>query len=70
MDKPNRDFVLRFKLDEKINFLLQKREKDDEVNKYCAMLSIKNEFSSAKMVKNTENPQEFIFLLDRSGSMQ
>lgn len=34
------------------------------------MLSIKNDFMSAEMVKNTNNPQEFIFLLDRSGSMR
>ena len=70
MDKPDKDFVIRFKSNESFSCVLQKRDRDDEPNKYCAMLSVKNTFLTAKYIESKENPQEFIFVLDRSGSMR
>jgi hypothetical protein len=48
--------VLRFKTEKKVICSLQRSERDDETSKYCAMLSIVNEFQSVKASKIPNNP--------------
>ncbi|KRX05201.1 hypothetical protein PPERSA_06835 [Pseudocohnilembus persalinus] len=69
LSSPKEDFNLTFNLQNPYNTILQKNLRDDEENKYCAMVSIKNDFKQVKEISDPLQPQEYIFILDRSGSM-
>lgn len=76
---PNKDFVLQFQTDEAQNIILSRSPRDDEQAPFCAFLSLIPSLSSTGPAEEAKSevdslPKasergEFIFLIDRSGSM-